>query len=46
MPDYKIRADQTRRRAEGLAAIRLRYCIIEAALIDSTLWLRNQGLAA
>ncbi len=27
MPDHEKRAEQARRRAEGLAAIRLRYCI-------------------
>ncbi len=27
MPDLEERAEQARRRAEGLAAIRLRYCI-------------------
>ena len=27
MPDHEKRAEQVRRRAEGLAAIRLRYCI-------------------
>ena len=27
MPDHETRAEQARRRAEGLAAIRLRYCI-------------------
>ena len=27
MPDHDKRAEQARRRAEGLAAIRLRYCI-------------------
>ncbi len=38
MPDHQKRAEQARRRAEGLAAIRLRYCI--------NTHLDDQGIAA